>query len=83
MRQDCHYCGTRPRNALAHKGLRKRTKIINGIDRIDNHQGYVYGNVVTCCAQCNYAKGCLSYADFIQWAGRVYRKWLDRGGNRQ
>jgi len=30
---------------------------INGIDRINNHEGYTESNSVTCCEPCNMAKG--------------------------
>jgi hypothetical protein len=30
---------------------------INGIDRINNHKGYIAENVVTCCKICNITKG--------------------------
>jgi hypothetical protein len=29
----------------------------NGVDRIDNKKGYENGNIVSCCTDCNFAKG--------------------------
>jgi 5-methylcytosine-specific restriction endonuclease McrA len=67
---DCHYCGEPPH------AVKKRTYIgtfaVNGIDRVDNAHGYVVGNVVSCCPQCNKAKGTLSADEFKAWASRVY-----------
>lgn len=64
---NCTYCGFPPRHI-------KRTKIstftYNGIDRIDNAVGYVPGNVETCCADCNNAKGKRSKAEFLSWLAR-------------
>jgi hypothetical protein len=38
---------------------------VNGIDRLDNHQGYVEGNTVACCSTCNDAKGTQHPMEFI------------------
>ena len=38
----------------------------NGIDRIDSSKGYVEGNVVTCCFNCNRAKSNLSQEEFAK-----------------
>lgn len=54
----CFYCGVAP-------------KPIHTVDRVDNTKGYVRGNVVTACAQCNIAKNDYSFADFREWAIRV------------
>jgi hypothetical protein len=37
-----------------------------GIDRVDNDRGYVQGNVVPCCSDCNWMKGQKSYVEFIE-----------------
>lgn len=42
-----------------------------GLDRVDNEQGYVHGNVVSCCAVCNYMKRGLTYAAFVAQCRRV------------
>ena len=70
----CYYCGSLP--ASVHKILERahvagRCYIYNGIDRVDSSQGYVPGNVVTACAQCNYAKGNLNQMDFLAWVQRI------------
>ncbi len=57
--EDCHYCGK--------KGP-------NGIDRVDNSQGYIKTNCVSCCKHCNYVKGDLSVDDFNIWKVRFIRK---------
>ena len=41
--QPCTYCGTTERN--------------RGLDRIDNAQAHIRGNVLPCCAPCNFARG--------------------------
>jgi hypothetical protein len=77
MQSDCHYCGAPP--------SRRRTVkngdgmfIYNGIDRVDNSEGYTADNVVSCCTTCNFSKGRRSYVEFVQWAARIAAK---RGGS--
>ena len=50
----CNYCGI-----IQEKGF-------NGIDRLNSTIGYIKDNCVTCCAMCNYMKGCLDKNIFIQ-----------------
>jgi len=73
----CHYCrrikvqstrATHSREAFQH----------NGIDRVDNTKGYVLENVVTCCIDCNRAKGTLTVAQFITWVNAVYARHIKR-----
>lgn len=40
----CHYCGF------------KIETVIGGLDRLDNSKGYIFGNVVPCCFECNVAR---------------------------
>lgn len=54
----CFYCTAAP-------------KPTHGIDRVDNENGYIHGNVVTCCKQCNIAKNNHSRNDFESWAIRL------------
>jgi hypothetical protein len=50
--QPCEYCG----GQLNKQGL--------GLDRIDNSKGYIPGNVVPCCKNCNIMKNSfLSYEE--------------------
>ncbi len=57
----CHYCG-------------REASGVNGIDRIDSSGGYILGNVVTACGQCNIAKNDYSLAEFREWVLRVARR---------
>ena len=50
----CNYCGI-----IQEKGF-------NGIDRVNSTIGYIKDNCVSCCAMCNYMKGCLDKNIFIQ-----------------
>ena len=43
----------------------------SGIDRIDSTKGYVEGNMVSCCSECNYMKGTLSREKFTQMVLRI------------
>lgn len=47
-----------------------------GLDRVDNTQGYVIGNIVPCCKVCNRGKSNLSQHEFFAWVARVASKHL-------
>lgn len=49
---ECFYCGA-------------TAFLYNGIDRIDNSQGYTLENSVSCCAQCNWSKRHLTKDQYI------------------
>lgn len=68
--QPCFYCGETLSNCYKQRGEGREFRY-NGIDRLDNTKGYEEGNVVSCCGQCNRAKGTLSKDDFIAWIKRV------------
>jgi hypothetical protein len=42
---NCYLCGKEPSNIH-----------LNGIDRIDSKIGYEFGNILSCCGDCNYIK---------------------------
>jgi len=68
----CKYCGSGPVKMIAPKHASRLGGImLNGIDRIDNELGYEIENVVSCCAQCNYAKRDMPLAEFLAWARRL------------
>lgn len=54
----CYYCGI----------------IFNtvGIDRVNNNEGYVLSNLVSCCKICNRAKGNLSIYDWGNWIDGIF-----------
>jgi hypothetical protein len=64
----CVYCGVG--HSIEHKRVRT-TYLHNGADRVDSKQGYVSGNVVSCCLTCNYAKNKLSLEKFQEWITRI------------
>jgi len=47
--------------------------VYNGIDRKENGIGYIESNAVTCCKVCNWAKGKMSYGDFMLWVVDLVR----------
>lgn len=68
----CFYCGVPP--SRTKDGKRRGlwgSYTYNGIDRRDSSQGYVIGNVVSCCTECNYAKGTFDLEDFIRHVGTI------------
>lgn len=68
--RNCHYCGAPPGNTKRKLGL-NGDFVYQGIDRVDNDIGYVSGNCVPCCDQCNWAKKDMSVTEFLRWARRV------------
>lgn len=71
MQSDCHYCKAPPSNI--ERGTSGRTILRSGIDRVDNTQGYTSVNVVSCCADCNMAKGRKTTQQFLEWLHRAAR----------
>lgn len=68
LSDNCHYCGIKPSTVAEYNG---HTFIYNGIDRVNNDEGYISDNVVTCCITCNRAKHDLSYNTFVEWIERL------------
>lgn len=60
IKGDCYLCGGKPANRYksppSSRAYKDRFIIYQGIDRVDNAQGYVVGNVKPCCKQCNFIK---------------------------
>ena len=68
--QTCFYCGAPPKERSM-KNLAGKFAF-NGIDRVDNKQGYIFENCVPCCATCNRAKSTLAIDEFKNWIDRAY-----------
>lgn len=58
----CHYCD-------------QLTKVINGVDRVNNDIGYVLENCVTCCKICNTMKMDLSYENFLKHVLKISNRF--------
>lgn len=59
--KNCYYCGS-PIKTI-------------GLDRMNNNKGYEQGNVISCCAQCNYAKRNLSSREFIELCNKIANRF--------
>ena len=70
IQSSCYYCGIEPKRDVSIKRTGKF--LVNGIDRVDNTLGYLNENCVSCCTQCNTAKGTLSHEEFLEWIKKVY-----------
>ena len=60
MRLDCVYCGA--------PATRDR---LNGVDRVDNTGEYEHGNCASCCTTCNFMKGKLDIAMFLNHVEKI------------
>jgi hypothetical protein len=60
-RSDCFYCGAEPAQIMQN-GSKQGAYTYNGVDRVDNSKGYVEGNCVSCCGECNTKKGSVTVA---------------------
>lgn len=70
--QDCHYCGENPTYTESKEILACNGNIkVNGIDRIDNSQGYTADNTLPCCSSCNFLKGTLGYEEFTNLCKKI------------
>lgn len=67
---NCFYCGTPP-SRIIELGKYNGDAKINGIDRIENTEGYTVNNTVSCCTQCNRAKSDLTQRAFQFWISKL------------
>jgi len=74
-KQRCEYCNTEPSRVAPYESS-TGGYVYNGIDRVDNKKGYVIGNVVTCCADCNWAKKERTVDEFLVWVERIWQHRL-------
>lgn len=73
---NCTYCGAAPSNrhsvmTTAGRPYPGEQFGYNGIDRVDNDVGYVTGNCVSCCADCNRAKRKMELPQFVAYIIRA------------
>jgi hypothetical protein len=66
--QCCYLCGKQP-EVNVHT---------NGLDRVDNSEGYDYMNVRTCCGECNYMKKNYELDSFISHCEQVFNFNMDK-----
>ncbi len=74
----CRYCGIAPstRHPLvltSGQPYPGEPLLYNGIDRVDNGQGYVLDNCVPSCETCNKAKRKMEVGEFLAWAEQAYQ----------
>lgn len=74
---DCYLCGVKPSQVYIHnKSLNRYIKepfIYNGIDRVNNKDGYIVtGSLMACCGTCNMAKRFLDVEAFLKYIKRAY-----------
>lgn len=69
--QNCLYCGAEPSREKTHKNA-NGSYTYNGIDRVDNSQGYTAANCVPCCRSCNVAKSVMSLKEYFAHIVRSY-----------
>ena len=73
----CYYCSSELSifiRVTRRKSLPDRLFSCNGVDRVNSFKGYVDGNVVSCCKNCNFAKRQLSVEEFYNWIEKVYSR---------
>ena len=69
--QNCFYCGIAPEKEYRHGKSSTSGYLCNGIDRVNNDEGYTLENSVTCCAACNHAKSTMSKEEFLDMMKKI------------
>jgi hypothetical protein len=75
----CYYCGRGPQRIAKMRG---KEIPYNGIDRLDNTKGYIKGNYITCCEDCNKAKRMMSEVEFQNLIKLIYNNYILNGGTK-
>ena len=69
IQHNCYYCGAVPGNRWK---VHETEFIYQGVDRIDNAEGYTLDNCVPCCMICNKMKKAMSSKEFLDHIGRIH-----------
>jgi len=77
-KQNCYYCGVRPHRIIKYREC-NGAYIYNGLDRVNNDEGYTVKNVVPCCKICNWAKNNLTMKEYKNWIKSSYNKIFGQG----
>lgn len=67
---NCYYCDSAPSNTSKYYKVK-----YNGIDRVNNKEGYSKRNVVSCCALCNRMKSTLTQDEFIDHIIKIHKRF--------
>jgi hypothetical protein len=67
IKQNCYYCNS------------NLPKTGSCVDRIENSKGYLNGNCVACCPNCNRAKMSLSLENFTNHIEKIYINFIQKG----
>ena len=78
INKPCYYCGRVKSSFITDRRDKNIVLHYNGLDRMDSNIGYRRANVVSCCAQCNIAKGELSIAEFRNYLTRIHDFQIDK-----
>lgn len=68
---DCVYCGTPPSNTRRAKRANGIFQY-NGIDRVNNDEGYTLSNSVSCCGRCNKIKWEMNLGELRIHVKKIY-----------
>ncbi len=63
IHNDCYICGKKTIDGH-----------INGVDRINNNEGYTLNNVQSCCGECNFMKKSYNLEEFMDKLYKIYNK---------
>lgn len=74
IKSNCFYSGHPPMSISRPYPGSPISVLYNGIDRIDNSDGYTVDNTVTCCQVCNRGKRAMPYDQWIDWV-KGFRQW--------
>lgn len=85
IKEPCFYCGDIETKTF-NRALRDRQKGLavsdaaielgeikyNGIDKLIPSESYIEGNIVSCCAKCNFCKCSLTKEDFLNQVEKIH-----------
>lgn len=67
----CYYCGCEPKTPILSKSGRE-PYYFNGVDRVNNDEGYTPSNSVTCCRWCNSFKSNFDHEVFLKHVVSIF-----------
>ncbi len=71
IHEPCHYCGAVDTSYLSDRAT-DYVLHYNGLDRLDSSKGYRKDNTVSCCVDCNIAKGTMMVDEFADFLKRIH-----------